>query len=521
MARLLRFSVVLMLTLVPSIALAAPQTVLILNSQPGDWVGAGLQQTFTQADGQFTALTIANGGIQVGFHTPDYSHFWYVTFGAANSRKLVTNQYEGAQTFSVHSPTHPGLDVYGDGRGCNLDVGRFYLSDIAFNLDGTVSRLAIDFEQHCTGAFVGPALYGSVRYNSASKIVPRLAVNGGSAMKGNSGTSDGQAIVSLSMPNSNTTTVQYTTVDGSALASRDYVATSGTVTFAPGVTAVPITIPIIGDRLARGNKSLRVQLSQPTGAIVGIASGLLPIQDPNGNVTVFSTYGQPGDFISPGLNLLTAQDGTFTGARNFDNGVSLFVTTSDHWSANFAAPNNAILTKGVYSNAQAFPFQAQGFPGLDVDGAGRACNTVTGNFNVLQASYDTAGNVKSFAADFEQHCEGRVPALFGSVRLNSKWRQISVSNAVVDEAQATATFTVTLNPSSPTAVSVQFSTADGSALGGVDYAALSQAVSFSPGEIEKTVVVPLLTSNQGKTFYGQLSDPSGTPVWIRQGSANF
>ena len=71
MARLLRFSVVLMLTLVPSIALAAPQTVLILNSQPGDWVGAGLQQTFTQADGQFTALTIANGGIQVGFHTPD------------------------------------------------------------------------------------------------------------------------------------------------------------------------------------------------------------------------------------------------------------------------------------------------------------------------------------------------------------------------------------------------------------------------------------------------------------------
>ena len=228
MLKLCKLSILLVFALSPSMAFAGAQTILILNSQPGDWVGGGLQQTFTAADGPFTVTNVGTGGLQVSFHTPDYSHFWYVMLGPPNSRKLATGQYEAAQTFAIHAPTHPGLDVFGDGRGCNIDIGRFFLSDIAFNADGSVSRLALDFEQHCTGAIIGPALYGSVRFN---KLVPRLAIGGGSAMKGNVGTSDGQVIVSLSMPGSNTATVQYTTVDGSALAGKDYLATSGTITF--------------------------------------------------------------------------------------------------------------------------------------------------------------------------------------------------------------------------------------------------------------------------------------------------
>ncbi len=266
MPKLLRLVVLGALALIPVIARAG-QTVLILNSQPGDWVGAGQQLSFTPADGPFTVVSAGTGGLQVSFHTPDYSHFWYVTFGPPKSRKLATGQYEGAQSV-VYPSTHPDLNVSGDGRGCET-VGRFYLSDLAFNLDGTVAKVAIDFEQHCTGVTIGPALYGSVRYNSGSKLVPRLGIGGGSAMKGNAGTSGGQIIASLSMPNSSATTVHYTTVDGSALAGRDYMAASGTITFPPGATAVPITIPIVGDRLPRGNKSFRVQLSNATGAIVG------------------------------------------------------------------------------------------------------------------------------------------------------------------------------------------------------------------------------------------------------------
>jgi hypothetical protein len=50
--------------------------------------------------------------------------------------------------------------------------------------------------------------------------------------------------VHLSAASSNSVTVDYATADGSAIAGSDYVATSGTLTFAPGETAMPISVPI-------------------------------------------------------------------------------------------------------------------------------------------------------------------------------------------------------------------------------------------------------------------------------------
>jgi hypothetical protein len=518
MSRLLRLVFVGFLVLLSCVAHAA-QTILILNSQPGDYIGQGLRQTYTPADGPFTITTTYNNGVTVSFHTPDYSHWWYLDFGPPSSRTFAINQYEGAQRFAFHSPTMPGLDISGDGRGCNTLAGRFFLSDLAFNTDGTIARLAIDFEQHCE--VLGPPLYGSIRYNSASKIVPRIGIASAWALKGNTGTSDAQAVIALAMPSSSPVSVQYTTADGTALAGTDYVSTSGTVTFSPGETAVPITIPVIGDRLARGSKSFKVQLSSVAGAIFGNRTASVKTLDPNGAVTLLSMYGQPGDFINPGQLLLTTQDGTFTSQRGADNDVSVSIQTEDLRAASFLAPSSTVLAKGTYLNAQRYPFQAPGTPGLSVYGAGRGCNTLTGNFTVLQAVYDLTGKVKSLSVDFEQHCEGGPAALFGSLRLNTKWRQLSVTNAVIDQGQGTATFTVTLNPSSPTAASVLFSTVDGTAVAGVDYAAVVETVAFSPGETEKTVVVPLLGSTSGKAFSGQLSNPVGAPLWIDKAFATF
>ena len=77
---------------------------------------------------------------------------------------------------------------------------------------------------------------------------------------------------------------------------------------------------------------------------------------------------------------------------------------------------NAALVPGAYEDATRWPFQAAGAPGLDVHGEGRGCQVLSGRFVVLEATYDGSGKVQSFAADFEQHCENAVPALFGSVR---------------------------------------------------------------------------------------------------------
>ena len=136
--------------------------------------------------------------------------------------------------------------------------------------------------------------------------------------------------------------------------------------------------------------------------------------------TLLFLNSQPGDYIGQGAGrLVTAADGTFTASRNFDNGVNVDFDGSapgDFWSVDLAAPMSATLVQGAYEGAVRWPFQAASAPGLSVYGDGRGCNTLTGRFLVLEATYGADGRVQSFAADFEQHCEDGVPALFGSIR---------------------------------------------------------------------------------------------------------
>ena len=85
----------------------------------------------------------------------------------------------------------------------------------------------------------------------------------------------------------------------------------------------------------------------------------------------------------------------------------------------FSAPYNAPLLPGAYETAARSPFQLPSQPGLSIYGDGRGCNTLTGRFDVLEADYAPGGEVVKFAANFEQHCEGGTPALYGEVRFNS------------------------------------------------------------------------------------------------------
>jgi len=100
-------------------------------------------------------------------------------------------------------------------------------------------------------------------------------------------------------------------------------------------------------------------------------------------------------------------------SRNFDNGVSLRfsgdiagVGSNAFWSLDFAGPDNAPIASGSYANAQAYPSQTSGFPGLDFSFNGSACGTVFGDFDVTAASYDVlSGSPLSFHAAFDQHCD--------------------------------------------------------------------------------------------------------------------
>jgi hypothetical protein len=140
-------------------------------------------------------------------------------------------------------------------------------------------------------------------------------------------------------------------------------------------------------------------------------------------VTSLTLNSDPGDFVGQGQFLFfTPADGSFSAHQNFDQGASFTFNTpsfNQFWSLDFAAPNNQLLTVGTYTGATRFPFQASTVPGLDVTGDGRGCNTSTGSFQVLEASYGAGSTINSFDAIFEQHCEGAVPALRGEIRYDA------------------------------------------------------------------------------------------------------
>ena len=77
----------------------------------------------------------------------------------------------------------------------------------------------------------------------------------------------------LSKPSSDEVTVQYATGFGSATLNRDFVPTTGTLTFAPNTTLQSFTVQTIDDNKYQGDRGVLVSLSDPTGgAALGIPS---------------------------------------------------------------------------------------------------------------------------------------------------------------------------------------------------------------------------------------------------------
>lgn len=62
-----------------------------------------------------------------------------------------------------------------------------------------------------------------------------------------------------------TVAVNYATSDGSALASTDYMATSGTLTFAPGQLSASFSVTLLNDTAYEGNETFTIALSNATG----------------------------------------------------------------------------------------------------------------------------------------------------------------------------------------------------------------------------------------------------------------
>jgi hypothetical protein len=97
---------------------------------------------------------------------------------------------------------------------------------------------------------------------------PTLIIADGSVREGNKGTTRLELTVTLSRSIKDVVTVNYATANGTALATSDYTATKGTLTFQPGQTSRTIAISIITDRKREKNETFSVKLSNAVGATI-------------------------------------------------------------------------------------------------------------------------------------------------------------------------------------------------------------------------------------------------------------
>ena len=135
-----------------------------------------------------------------------------------------------------------------------------------------------------------------VQFNTgqvAVTAIPTVTLSDVTQAEGNSGTTDFVFTATLSSASAGAVTVNFATSDGTATtADNDYVATSGTLSFAAGVTSQLVTVMVNGDTTNEPDENFTVSLSGLTGdatlATNSSGIGTITNDDPVPTLTVSS-----------------------------------------------------------------------------------------------------------------------------------------------------------------------------------------------------------------------------------------
>ena len=154
-------------------------------------------------------------------------------------------------------------------------------------------------------------------------------------------------------------------------------------------------------------------------ALLGSAVGSPAQASAAGNGTYLQMTSQPGDWVGQGLTYAYSPgNGQFSSLIQYGYVADIEIATSNPgvwWSLWFGSPDRSRLAPGTYLGAASSVSVGQ--PYISVSGSGRGC-TASGQFTVLEVSYDAAGKVALLDATFSQTCQGSSAALTGEVGSN-------------------------------------------------------------------------------------------------------
>src|SRR5437016_1181433 len=333
---------------------------------------------------------------------------------------------------------------------------------------------------------------------------PTIAINDVTVTEGNGGTTNAIFSVTLSAGSSQTITVDFATADDTAtVADNDYVAASGTVTFAPGVTSQPVTVSVNGDTKFEPNETFFVNLSNPVNAT---------ISDNQGAGTIVNDDGQPTISISD-----VSQNEGNVGPTVFTFTVSLSSASFQTITVNYAtADGTATVADGDYVAASG---TVTFLPGVTSQPVAVTVNGDT-KFEPNETFFVNLSNPVNATISDNQGV--------GTIVNDDGQPTISISDVSQNEGNAgptVFTFTVSLSSASFQTITVDFATAAGpaTALDG-DYVAASGTVTFLPGVTSQPVAVTVNGDTKfepNETFFVNLSNPVNATISDNQGAGTI
>ncbi len=158
---------------------------------------------------------------------------------------------------------------------------RYVLGNLDYN--GVVAAGgSTGFGFQAAGASSQLVLIGSG--GDAGSTQPSISISDASLAEPGSGSAMANLTVTLSHASTSQVTVGYATANGTATAGADYTGSSGMLIFAAGETSKTISIPVLADGAAENTETVLVNLTNPGGATLADAQGVLSILNTGGAI---------------------------------------------------------------------------------------------------------------------------------------------------------------------------------------------------------------------------------------------
>jgi subtilisin-like proprotein convertase family protein len=297
--------------------------------------------------------------------------------------------------------------------------------------------------------------------------------------------------VLLTNPSASTVTVDYATADATATSGSDYTAKSSppSLSFSPMQTSKTVTVTVADDVLSEDDETFTMNLSNAAGAAVADARGVGTILDDD-----------PEPDISIGNATVTEGDsGTVTASFS----VTLSAVSGREVDVDYATADGTATAGSDYQTKTGTLVFPAGQTTKQVD--------VTVDADLLAEANETF----TVALSGPQNANILAGGGLGTITDDDSGPRLSVNDPVALEGAGGTTplvFTVSMLPAAASVVTVSYATADGTATAGSDYTAVSGTLTFSPGNLAKTVTVNVAgdtTYEPDQTLTLTLSNPSG------------